>query len=117
MKNKTFWTNKLDKLFSEIIRGRGACERCGSKKSLQTSHIYSRTNRSVRWSIDNAFCFCAGCHFWWHQHPLEASAFVKEKYGKKKAGALTKKSQQIVKRTVKELEELYNELYERHHLS
>lgn len=100
--------NKLDKAFSELIRSRGRCERCGDKgATLQTSHIYSRKNLAVRWDELNAFCFCAGCHFWWHQNPLEAQEFTLQKLGKEKYDLLKRKANTIKKWTDQELNDLY----------
>ncbi len=105
IKKKTL-KNKLDKLFSLKIRERGRCERCGYPDTLQTSHIYSRSNLSVRWDEDNAFCYCAGCHFWWHKNPLEAQEFTLRKYGKIKYDKLQKKANSIKKWTIQDLQEL-----------
>lgn len=62
-----------DKLFSEIVRGRGKCEKCGESKYelLHTAHIYSRKFGSVRYDQDNAVCLCAKCHRWAHDMPIE----------------------------------------------
>lgn len=108
MKKKKTLKNKLDKVFSEIIRERGRCERCGKTEKLQCSHIYSRSLLSVRWDIDNAFCLCAGCHlYWWHKNPIEAAEFTKEKLGVEKYNLLRKKSVTIKKWTDVELNQLY----------
>jgi len=68
----------LDKLFSEKIRSKGVCEKCGLMKNLQTSHIYSRSYLRLRWVEENATCLCAGCHWWWHKNPVEAIEWVKD---------------------------------------
>jgi len=66
-------TLKLDKIFSEIVRSKGRCERCGKTERLQCSHIYSRKNKWLRWDTENGMALCCGCHFfWWHQEPAEA---------------------------------------------
>jgi len=65
-------SNKLDKLFSEIVRSKGRCEKCGKTTTLQCAHIYSRKNKWLRWDTENALCLCAGHHFFWgHQEPAE----------------------------------------------
>lgn len=91
----------MDAMFSEIIRKRainraGGCERCGSQKhdvqkdngavypawkQLQCSHIIGRSNFKVRWDTNNAFGLCAGCHMYLEHHPLEHTAFAREKLG------------------------------------
>ncbi len=75
---RTTLRNKADLLFSKIIRGRGACERCLKETTLQTSHIISRRYLHLRYDLRNALCFCAGCHMWWHHNPLEAISWYIE---------------------------------------
>lgn len=95
---------KEDKLFSEFIRRRaiqrvGGCERCltpkfnttkddGSTfpawKTLQCSHIWGRSNKSVRYDEDNAFGLCGGCHTYFHGHPIEYREFALDKLGQEK---------------------------------
>ena len=107
MKRKTL-KNKLDTVFSLKIRERGRCERCGTTERLQCSHIFSRSNLSVRWDEDNAFCLCSGCHiFWWHKNPIEAGEFTREKLGEEKYKILRAKAQAIKKWTDLELSQLY----------
>ena len=100
---------QLDKLFSIIIRSEGKCERCGKASPLNTAHIFSRRNLAIRWDKDNVFCFCVGCHFWAHQNPVLFTEFVKKKFGIKKYEGLKRKSEQIKKWTIPELEELVEE--------
>ena len=69
-----------DKLFSELVRSRGACERCGKTTSLQTSHIISRTYMGTRFDPDNANALCGGCHLWWHHEPIEAARWLEGKW-------------------------------------
>ena len=103
-------TNKLDKLFREVIyiRDRGVCRKCGSGQNLQCAHIYSRRFRNTRWCPDNALLLCAKCHFWAHDRPLDFSDFV----GKfMDVEALREKSNILFKTSVSNLQELYNELF------
>jgi hypothetical protein len=67
---------KLDKLTSEQVRAKGACERCGKTTTLQAAHIYSRNYKHLRWDMENLICLCSGCHFWWHLNPVEAIIWV-----------------------------------------
>jgi len=64
--------NKADKLFSQIIRSRGACELCGATGRLETSHIFSRRYAWTRTDLSNAFAACSACHREWHNAPTEA---------------------------------------------
>jgi hypothetical protein len=80
---RTTLRNKADKLFSELIRRRGACERCTKKTNLQTSHLISRSNLHLRFDERNSLCLCAGCHmFWFHKNPLEAWEWYRAVYKK-----------------------------------
>lgn len=80
MKNpsKSTMKNKLDKIFSLVVRKRGYCQRCNmvDYEKFQCCHIYSRANLAVRWTLNNALCLCAGCHFWGHQNPTEFTELV-----------------------------------------
>lgn len=108
-KKKTL-TNKLDKLFSLIVRARGKCEVCGATDTLQTSHIYSRANRSVRWDELNAICKCAKCHFWWHQNPADGVEWLKGYYTEDQYIELRKRANEIKQWSVDEMQELIEDL-------
>ena len=108
---KSLLTKKLDIAFSLLIRKRGHCERCGTTKNLQCSHIYSRANRSVRWSEKNAFCLCAGCHaYWWHQNPMDATEWARSRLGPQNAARLILEAHRAKKWTVPEMESLLEEI-------
>jgi hypothetical protein len=86
-----------DKLFSLVVRKRGACEagqiKCAGP--LQCAHIVSRSYRSTRWAEDNAFALCAAAHTYFTHHPLEWEVFVEtaigcENYSQIKRRALEK---------------------------
>jgi len=72
---------KCDRLFSLIVRARGACENCGESRyaQLQTAHIISRRYSHTRCDLDNAYCLCAACHRAFTDHPVDFGAFVKFK--------------------------------------
>lgn len=62
------------------------CEYCGKKDNLNSHHIFSRSNRSVRWDLDNGVALCPGCHvfsdtFSAHKTPMEFTIWIKEKRG------------------------------------
>ncbi len=75
------WRNYLDDLTRQAIRKRGKCERCGSRKNLQVSHIYTRTYKETRWMPLNLLLLCASCHFWGHRNPILFTEFVREHLG------------------------------------
>ena len=107
MKRKTI-RNKLDKVFSLIIREYGSCEKCGKRDGLQCAHIFSRSNLAVRWDTDNAWCLCAGCHLYWaHKNPVEFTEWTKNRMGEEKYQALRVKANTIKKWTDIELSQLY----------
>lgn len=103
--------NKLDKIFSKIIRKIGRCVKCAKTSSLQCSHIHTRTKMSVRWDLHNAMCLCAGCHkFWWHMHPIDAAEFAKVYLGDYNYMSLNNRANSIKRWTISEMQELYQEL-------
>jgi hypothetical protein len=67
---------KLDKLWSELVkkRAKGRCEMCGKNTSLNSHHIISRSNLTLRWDLHNGVCLCVSCHslsnFSAHKDPL-----------------------------------------------
>lgn len=77
---------KADKLFSQIIRANGYCERClrqSPQVQLQTAHIISRTYSKIRTDERNAFCLCSACHRYFHNWPKEFAKFITDKRGSK----------------------------------
>lgn len=82
---------KLDKLVSEIVAISQICERCGKKggqgagKTINTHHIFSRSNLSVRWYKPNLIGLDAGCHCLnnnsAHKAPVEFIEWLKETRG------------------------------------
>lgn len=63
-KSKKARKKKLDNLWSKIIKQRAGnrCEYCGETNHLNAHHFFSRRHNSLRYSLDNGFCLCAGCH-------------------------------------------------------
>lgn len=75
--NKTSLKKKMDKLFSEKVRAIGFCQYCGSTENLQTAHIFSRKNLSIRWDPENAVCLCVKHHLYWaHKEPVGFTRWV-----------------------------------------
>lgn len=67
---------QADRLFSQIVRSKGYCEKCHKRSNLQCAHVLSRRYNNTRVDLGNAFCLCAGCHFYFTHHPLEWEAWV-----------------------------------------
>lgn len=92
--------NKCDKLFSELIRSIGLCERCGKSGNvvqLQTAHIYSRRYLNLRHDPLNALCLCASCHHWAHDNPILFTKFVESKRTPKQLTYLQDKRNSLTK--------------------
>lgn len=108
---------KCDVIFSKLVRKKGFCEKCNKVENLQCSHIHPRDTWSVRWDYMNAFCLCAGCHkWWWHQEPILAAEFTKEKLGLLNYEQLNQRARIIKQWKEWELKELLESLikeYER----
>lgn len=105
--SKSYLTRKLDKIVSEIVRARGYCVRCENRKTLQAAHIFSRSNRAVRWRLGNVLCLCAKCHFWSHLNPVLFTEWVRKWLGATQYNILKNNATQIKKWTIEEMEELY----------
>jgi hypothetical protein len=100
---KTTLRRKLDKICSEIVRGRGRCEWCRSKESLQCCHIFSRVYNNTRWDLDNLICLCATHHFYFHRNPVLFGEWVIGFLGLDKYNLLKEKHNQITKYTTEDL--------------
>jgi 5-methylcytosine-specific restriction endonuclease McrA len=112
MSSRSAIKNKLDKIISKIVRSKGYCVWCGSKRTeiLQCAHIYSRNNLSVRWDLENLVCLCAGCHFKAHQQPIEFTEWVKTFLGQDKYDRLRIRANTLYQWKIYELEALYESL-------
>ena len=80
---------KLDDAWSRLVKLRAGeqCEYCGKRKYVQSHHIFSRSNRSVRWDVKNGVALCAGHHtlsskFSAHKTPTEFHIWLEEKKGR-----------------------------------
>ena len=115
--NKTI-DNKLDILWSLLVKHRAGfrCEYCGSReKVLNSHHIYSRSNRSTRWDLENGVCLCVGHHtfstkFSAHKTPTEFTEWLYETKGEAFMNDLRVKAHAIAKLKMFEKEELLEKL-------
>lgn len=100
-------TKKADQLFSIAIRLRDKrCRRTGNTENLQCSHIWGRSNKFLRWDMDNAFTLSAGQHlYWWHKEPAEAIEWAKQELGEEKWNELKQKKNQPFKLTAEFIKE------------
>ena len=95
---------ELDSAWSELVKlkARNRCEYCGKRSPLNSHHIFSRSNRSVRWDTMNGMCLCVGCHtfssrFSAHKTPTEFTYWLEKKKGKVFMQNLTIKAYRIKK--------------------
>ena len=83
-------------------------------QNLNSHHIFSRVNKSVRWDLDNGICLCVGHHigsqFSPHKSPVSFTIWLISKKGRQFVELLTAKKNQIVKYSNFELEIKLKEL-------
>lgn len=72
---------KATRLHAQLVRARGACQRCGSTERLQCAHIVGRRFAATRTDETNAWCLCAACHLRLTEHPDEHMHFVAQTIG------------------------------------
>lgn len=78
------------------------CEYCGKTEHLNSHHVYSRSNHSVRWYLPNGVCLCAGHHtlksdFSAHKTPMEFVIWVRQYRGEEWYQDLLQKARAICK--------------------
>ena len=105
--------DKLDQLWRDKVKeiANYRCEYCGIRdKRLNSHHIFSRSNKSVRWDLDNGLCLCVSHHSLGnlsaHKSPMEFSDWIKEYKGKSWYNRLLIKKNMIIKFTIEDLEEM-----------
>jgi len=101
MKENKISVPYLDKLWAEFIKLRAGskCEYCGKPDGLNSHHIFSRSNGSVRWEPDNGISLCVSHHvfgnFSAHKSPIEFVEWIKKVRGKDWYSRLRKKAVKI----------------------
>ena len=113
--NDTKWLIKAcDKAFSELIRSNGACEKClRTDTKLDCAHVIPRTNKTLRWDINNALSLCFRCHTRWaHQNPLEFASWFRIFYRERYLYLMTHKNT-ISRRTTEDYQILLKALKEK----
>ncbi len=91
------------------------CEYCGLEAPLNSHHIYSRSNKAVRWDVDNGICLCVGHHtfnsrFSAHKTPIEFIEWLIKYKGQEYMDKLIKKANTHRNWLKHEKEELLKEL-------
>lgn len=88
IKKRKSLLKECDELRSKAVKIRAGfrCEYCWKDKYLNSHHIFSRTNYSTRFNLDNGICLCVWCHtmsphFSAHKTPLEFAERIIEQRG------------------------------------
>ncbi len=108
----------LDVLWAELVKKRAGykCERSGKTGYLNSHHIFSRSNLSVRWDLDNGVCLNAGRHTLQtdsaHKNPIEFINWIRDRRGVKWYEEMRVKANRVRKWTIPELEELIKKFRE-----
>ncbi len=114
VKSKKYIKNKLDKLWSEIIRSGGNCEICG-QPTKDPHHVIGRKNLSTRWDLRNGVRLCFQHHTGGnrsaHNDPLWFIGWFKEHRPDDYEYLLTKKNETKTY-TIFDYEEIYQRLKE-----
>ena len=80
LKSKKTLRKKCDKLWSEIVRSKKYCEKCGILAN-NPHHIIGRVNYVLRWDLKNGCLLCQNCHWLQkysaHQDPLGFMEWLK----------------------------------------
>ena len=105
---------EADRLFSIYIRARAdwTCERCGrifygSRRFLDCSHFFSRSNRSTRFDPRNAASLCRSCHQLFTMDAGKHLAFFSQRLGAEKLAALRRDAMTPRKINEADIVELY----------
>jgi len=97
-------TKRKDIEWAKLVKEQAGykCEYCGKTETLNSHHIFSRSNRSVRWDVDNGVCLCVAHHtfssaFSAHKSPIEFIIWLQEKRGQEWYDNLRIKARSIYK--------------------
>lgn len=102
--SKSYLNKKKDEAWATAVKIKAGykCEYSGVTKNLNAHHIYSRSNRAVRWDIDNGVCLSSKHHvlsstFSAHKTSLEFIEWIKEKRGEDWYNRLRTKARTVKK--------------------
>jgi hypothetical protein len=102
-----------DRLWSEIVRAGGECERCGrtsEESQLHAHHVYGRNNHRLRFEPRNGVCLCARCHRYFHDYPVVFARWFMERRPDDDAFLQAETIQGLVKRNLSDYLELEKQL-------
>lgn len=101
---------ELDKYTSIIVRRRdGKCVTCGSVRSLQCSHFYSRRHLSIRFDLRNCNAMCSSCNRRHNRDRRPYERYVRKVYGARVITELDQSRANLQKVTDAQLNELLDE--------
>jgi len=82
-----------DKAFADCLKAAHdyTCERCGKQGRMETSHVYGRRHRTIRWCKENANSLCNYCHRIWHENPLDSFVWFDGMFGEDRRVILLEK--------------------------
>ncbi len=115
--SKSSLTKKLDSAWSELVKKRAGykCEVCGKNQILNSHHYISRSNRQLRWFVQNGICVCPGCHLFsnnsFHKNPVFGHFWMEENRWED-FQYITCKMNEIKKWTLVDMQELLDKLNE-----
>jgi hypothetical protein len=72
---------ECDRLWSLIVRSRGASEISGQTSNLQGAHGFSRSYKATRWLPINGFALTQSEHVYYTWRPLEWDSLLRERWG------------------------------------
>ena len=82
---KSTLAKKCDDKWSKLVKKAwgNKCAYCSTDKNLNSHHLFTRTNWSTRYDLDNGICLCVAHHtfsskFSAHKTPLEFAERFKE---------------------------------------
>jgi hypothetical protein len=106
--------NKMDKLYSEIIRSGGDCEVCG-KPARDAHHFIGRKNLNLRWDLRNGVRLCFQHHTGGNQSAHNDPVWFVDWFKKHRPDDyeyLIKKKNEVRTFYLSDYEEIYKELKE-----
>jgi predicted restriction endonuclease len=109
--------DELDNLWSAKVKELAdyKCEYCGKEEYLNSHHIFSRSNHSVRWELENGVCLCSGHHtliskFSAHKTPMEFTEWIMETRGEKWYNKLKEKAHEPINLNLEYMEKVKEKL-------
>ena len=78
--------------------------------ALQCSHYHGRSERHVRWDLDNGDSQCGGCHMWFSAHPHDHSVWKQSRMTEDAYDSLVLRAHSSKHWSLEELEDMIEAL-------